>query len=74
MKRGTYYPEEILIEKLQCGEFSWLDYVNHFSKEWQDEYEIYCKEHSKTIGDESAEDFVNYKSAQLEEAMDTGNA
>lgn len=54
--------------------YNWLDYVNHFSEEWQDEYEEYCRERSLSIGNESAEQFVNYKSEQLEKAMDEGNA
>ena len=37
MAHNTYYPEEVLIEKMECGEYGWLDYVNHFSAEWQDE-------------------------------------
>lgn len=42
--RHKYYPEDELIAKLESGEFTWLDYVNHFSEEWQNEYQEYCKE------------------------------
>ena len=38
MAQHQYYPEEVLIEKMQSGEYGWLDYVNHFSAEWQEEY------------------------------------
>ena len=31
MAQHQYYPEEVLIEKMQSGEYGWLDYVNHFS-------------------------------------------
>ena len=31
--RHKYYPEDELIAKLESGEFTWLDYVNHFSEE-----------------------------------------
>ena len=31
MERNTYYPEEILIEKMESGEYGWLDYVNPVS-------------------------------------------
>ena len=34
MAQHQYYPEEVLIEKMQSGEYGWLDYVNHFSAEW----------------------------------------
>ena len=30
MAQHQYYPEEVLIEKMQSGEYGWLDYVNHF--------------------------------------------
>ena len=40
MAQQIYYPEEILVEKMQSGEYGWLDYINHFSAEWQEEYAI----------------------------------
>ena len=55
MAHNTYYPEEVLIEKMECGEYGWLDYVNHFSAEWQDELVEYCKAHSLMIDDAAAE-------------------
>lgn len=53
MRKGPYYTENILVEKMQSGEYGWLDYVNHFSEEWQNEYQEYCKEHALCIGNES---------------------
>ena len=38
METTTFYPEDILIEKMQDGEYGWLDYVSHHSREWQEEY------------------------------------
>ena len=61
MAQNTYYPEEVLIEKMERGEYGWLDYVNHFSAEWQEELVEYCKAHSLTIDDTAAEQFVHYK-------------
>ena len=55
MAQNTYYPEEVLIEKMERGEYGWLDYVNHFSAEWQEELVEYCKAHSLTIDDTAAE-------------------
>ena len=74
MRKGHYYTEDILVEKMQSGEYGWLDYVNHFNEEWQNEYEEYCKEHALCIGNESAEQFVNYKDELLEQGMETENA
>lgn len=74
MAQQRYYPEDVLVGKMQSGEYGWLDYVNHFSAEWQDEYACYCKEHDLVIGNDSAAEFVRYKDEQLETAMETGEA
>ena len=42
MAQNEYYPEEVLVGKMQSGEYGWLDYVNHFSADWQEEYARYC--------------------------------
>ena len=59
---------------MECGEYGWLDYVNHFSEEWQEEYARYCSEHGLAVGNESAAEFVRYKDSQLETAMEEGDA
>ena len=74
MERNTYYPEEILIEKMESGEYDWLDYVNHHSAEWQEEYLCYCRENGLLVGDESAESFVHFKDRELEAALESGDA
>jgi hypothetical protein len=74
MKKVPYYTEDILVEKMQNGEYGWLDYVNHFSEDWQNEYEEYCKKHAMCIGNESAEQFVKYKDELLEQGMEKENA
>ena len=65
MAQHQYYPEEVLIE---------IDYVNHFSAEWQEEYARYCEERNLVIGNDSAAEYVRYKDEQLEAAMEEGNA
>ena len=65
MAHNEYYPEEVLVEKVQAGEYGWLDYVNHFSAEWQDEYARYCEKRGLMVGEESAAEFVRYKDDQL---------
>ena len=52
MSEQKYYPEDILVEKMENGEYDWLDYVNHHSSEWQDEYSRYCEENCLKIGNE----------------------
>lgn len=74
MAQQKYYPEEVLVEKMQNGQYGWLDYVNHFSAEWQEEYARYCEEKGLMVSDDSAEAFVRYKDEQLETAMERGDA
>ena len=50
MEQGKYYPEEILIEKLESGEYGWLAYVNHYSAEWKGGYHPDCRENGPTDG------------------------
>ena len=61
MATNKYYSESELVQKKQSGEFNWLDYVNHHSK-------------GLSVGDESAEKFVDYKGEELEKALADGNA
>lgn len=74
MVQNSYYPEEVLIEKMESGEYGWLDYVNHFSAEWQEELAAYCAERALEINDVAAEEFVHFKSEQLEAAMESSEA
>lgn len=70
MAATKYYPEDVLVEKFQSNEYGWLDYVNHHSPEWQEEFTAFCKERDLTINEESAEQFVEWKGDQLENAQD----
>lgn len=74
MAKEKYYTEEELVEKVQQGEFGWVDYVNHHSREWKQEYELYCKSRGLSINDKTAESFIDLKQQQLEEALENGNA
>lgn len=74
MAKQKYYPEEVLIEMMQQGEIGWLEYVNRFSEEWQNEFEDYCRENGLAINNESAEQFVHSKSEELEVALSNGDA
>lgn len=69
-----FYQESELVQMLQDGEYDWLDFVNHHSPEWQKEYVEYCKNNGQIIDNESAEEFVDYKGRQLEQALVEGNA
>ena len=69
MTKVKYYPEDELVQKIQSGEYGWLDFVNHHSREWVDEYEEFCRSRNLEISNASAEQFVDYKGKQLDEAM-----
>ena len=74
MAEKQYYPESELVQKLQTNEYGWLQFVNHHSKEWKNEYLAYCQAHGLLMNDESAERFVNYKGEELEKALAEGDA
>ena len=74
MAEHQYYPEEVLIEKMERGQYGWLDYVNHLSPEWQEEYNRYCKAHGLRVGNYASAECVNYKDEQLDAAMESGDA
>ena len=66
MANVKYYPEDVLVEKVQSGAYGWLDYINHTSPEWQEEDTAFCKEKDLIVNEESAEEFVDWKGEQIE--------
>ena len=74
MSEQKYYPEDILVEKMENGEYDWLDYVNHHSSEWQDEYSRYCEVNGINIDNESPAAFVRRNYAELGAATKNGEA
>ena len=66
MANIKYYPEDELVQKVQCGEYGWLDYINHHSPEWQEEYTEFCNERNLVVNEESAEDFIEWKGELVE--------
>lgn len=66
MANIKYYPEDELVQKEQSGEYGWLDYINHHSPEWQEEYTEFCNERNLVVNEESAEDFIEWKGELVE--------
>lgn len=66
MANIKYYPEDELVLKVQSGEYGWLDYINHHSPEWQEEYTEFCNERNLVVNEESAEDFIELKGELVE--------
>ncbi len=66
MANIKYYPEDELVQKVQSGEYGWLDYINHHSPEWQEEYPEFRNERNLVVNEESAEDFIEWKGELVE--------
>lgn len=66
MANIKYYPEDELVQKVQSGKYGWLDYINHHSPEWQEEYTEFCNERNLVVNEESAEDFIEWKGELVE--------
>ena len=66
MANVKYYPEDVLVEKVQSGEYGWLDYINHHSPEWQEEYTAFCTEKELRRNEEAAEEGGEGKGEQKE--------
>lgn len=70
-----YEPEETLIEKVQSGEYGLKEYIQHHSRELNEEYERFCDQRNISAGDEtSAAMFMEHRDKQLEEAIENGDA
>ena len=66
MANIKYYPEDELVQKVQSGEYGWLDYIYHHSPEWQEDYTEFCYERNLVVNEESAEDFIEWKGELVE--------
>ena len=66
MANIKYYPEDELVQTVQSGEYGWLDFINHHSPEWQEEYTEFCNERNLVVNEESAEDFIEWKGELVE--------
>ncbi len=70
-----YEPEDILVQKMQTGEYGWKEYIFHHSRELNDEYERYCQLHGIHPEEEaSAIRFMDMREQQFEEAVKHGDA
>ncbi len=68
MRRGPFLTEEELVEKHQAGKFGWVEYISHYSEEWCDEYEEFCKQNGYDVDDNAAAKlFVDQKNEELEQ-------
>lgn len=74
MAKESYYPEDILVEKMQNGEYGWKDYVLHYSEAWKLEYEKFCRLRDLPQDDDTALRFLEMKQAEMEEALESGDA
>ncbi len=69
-----YYPEETLIDFVQRGIFSWVDYVLHYSEEWREEFTTFLSERGMDMNNRNALAYIAFKEDIIEEAMEQGFA
>lgn len=69
-----YFEEDELVAKFQRGEINMHGYVTHHSKEWDEEYEEFCRDNDFDPEEEAAAElFMDYKTDQLNAGFDEGN-
>lgn len=69
-----YYPEEVLIDLVQRGVFTWVDYVLHYSEEWREEFTDFCRHRGMAMNDRNALAYIAFREDLLEDAMQEGLA
>jgi hypothetical protein len=70
-----FEPEEILIEKIQTGEYGWKEYIYRHSRELIRDYEQYCEEKRLDKSREtSAAQYIDMLDAKFNDALDKGEA
>ena len=70
ISKFKYYPEETLIDLVQRGVFSWVDYVLHYSEEWREEFTTFLAERGMEMNNRNALAYIAFKEDILEEAME----
>lgn len=74
MKLAQYNSEEELIELLDAGKITQLDFVTHQSPELSKDFEDYCDDRGIEQDEESAESFLEMRQQIFDEAFVDGNA
>lgn len=69
-----YYPEEVLIDLVQRGLFSWVDYVEHYSPVWREEFNEFLAQRGMSKNNSNALAYIAFKEDILQEAMAQGCA
>lgn len=69
-----YYTEETLIDLVQRGIFSWVDYVTHYSPEWEEDYYDFCREMASAMTNESALAYIAFREDLIQDGMANGLA
>lgn len=72
-KGHRYYTEETLIDLVQRGIFSWVDYVTHYSPEWEEEYYSFLREMGFSKSNQTALAYIAFREDLLETQMEEGN-
>ena len=74
MEKKTFYTEDELVQMYQDGEITLQDFIEYHPEGWLDEYIDYCESRGRNPDEETALDFLAIKDAELEKAMEEGEA
>lgn len=74
MEKNTTYTEDELVQLYQDGIITLQDYIDRHPDGWLDEFIGYCIDRKRDPDEETALDFLAMKDAELEKAMEEGNA
>ena len=74
MEKQRSYTEDELVQMYQDGVINLVDFIEMHPENWKDEFQSFCAETGRTVCDESALAFLERKDAELEKAMEEGNA
>ncbi|MCC8175991.1 MAG: hypothetical protein LIO91_06105 [Bacteroidales bacterium] len=69
-----YISEEQLIERLQGGMMTKVEFILAYSPEWEEEYKQYCRQRGLGMDEFSAQNFLDYKDDVLEYGITVDNA
>lgn len=68
------YTEDELVQMYQDGDITLVEFINMHSEQWQQEYARFCEDGHRNVDEDSAWDFMQSKTEELERAMEEGNA
>ena len=71
MNNNEKMSEEQIVDKMQNGEMTYVEYINQHDEDFRDEYEQYCKDNGFDPQEEdSAISFIEMKEEEFDASME----